>query len=75
MFIFQGTSAQKKSYERESSELMQSIAHAKFELDMANENFSYATDPLLVDAYAYQIKAAQAKYSYLLKKLKHSTKN
>lgn len=80
MFIFQNalnTTEQKKNakhrlYSEENRELMQSIARAKLELDIANQNFSYATDPLLVDVYTYQIKAAQAKYSYLLQKVKCS---
>ena len=55
----------------ENAELLRSIAYAKLELEVANQNFSYATDPLLVDLYAYQIKASQAKYTYLLKKAQH----
>lgn len=51
---------------QQNSQLLKSISLAKLELETAHQNFSYATDPLLVDVYAYQIKAAQAKYSYLL---------
>lgn len=53
---------------KENTELLSSIARAKLELEIANQNFSYVTDPLLVDVYTYQIKAAQAKYRYLLQK-------
>lgn len=52
----------------EITELLKNIAMTKLELELANQNFSYAVDPLLVDMYSYQIKAAQAKYRYLLKK-------
>ena len=52
----------------ENAELLQNITRAKLELEAANQNFSDATDPLLVDLYAYQIKASQAKYAYLIKK-------
>lgn len=56
--------------DRECLQLIKSIDEARRELDSANENFAYVTDPLLVDAYAYQIKSAQAKYSYLLSRAK-----
>lgn len=50
----------------ETAQVLSSIAKAKQELEIANQNFSYATEPLLVDMYSYEIKAAQAKYRYLL---------
>ena len=76
MFMFQSiqnlhrteNTSQKRCENLENSELLRSIARTKLELEIANQNFSYATDPLLVDVYSYQIKAAQAKYSYLLQK-------
>lgn len=73
MFLFPNTAhshaaktLQRQQQVREHAELLQSIARAKLELEIANQNFSYVTDPLLVDVYTYQIKAAQAKYRYLL---------
>lgn len=69
MFNASAKSSQKKYKENIADrELLHDIALAKLELEIANQNFSYATDALLVDVYAYQIKAAQAKYSYLLQK-------
>lgn len=50
----------------ETAQLLNGITKAKQELEIANQNFSYATDPLLVDMYSYQIKSIQAKYRYLL---------
>lgn len=50
----------------ETAQVLSSIARAKQDLEIANQNFSYATEPLLVDMYSYEIKAAQAKYRYLL---------
>lgn len=50
----------------ETAQLLNGITKAKQELEIANQNFSYATDPLLVDMYSYQIKAIQAKYRYLM---------
>lgn len=46
--------------------LLGDIRRAKAELDAANENFLYETDPMLVDMYTYQIKACQAKFCYLM---------
>lgn len=75
MFLFQNTAnphmtkvSSNRQQSAEHAELLQSIARAKLELEIANQNFSYVTDPLLVDMYTYQIKAAQAKYRYLLQK-------
>ncbi len=69
MFNTSAKPSQKKYNENATDrELLHDIALAKLELEIANQNFSYATDSLLVDVYAYQIKAAQAKYSYLLQK-------
>lgn len=67
MFIF-SNSAKESAANKENEQLLESIAQAKLEIESANQNFSYATEPLLVDVYTYQIKSAQAKYSYLLKK-------
>lgn len=58
-----------KSEEEKDKELIQSIILTKKELDMANTNFEYA-EKELIDYYAYQIKANQAKLNYLLKKVK-----
>lgn len=69
MFNASAKSSQRKYKNNNTDrELLHDIALAKLELEIANQNFSYATDALLVDVYAYQIKAAQAKYSYLLQK-------
>lgn len=62
MSIFQNT----QKLPRENEQLLKSIFEAQMELEAAHQNFAYATDPMLVDVYAYQIKSAQAKYSYLI---------
>jgi hypothetical protein len=51
------------------SELLKSIKNAIKELDMAHDNYDYASGDL-IDYYSYQIKAAQAKFDYFLKRLK-----
>ncbi len=57
---------QSQTERAEQKVLLRNILHAKYELECATQNFSYATDPVLIDMYAYQIKACQAKYHYLL---------
>ena len=56
----------RKKVSTEVTELLRNIAAAKIEMEAANQNFSYAVEPLLVDMYIYQAKAAQTKYSYLI---------
>lgn len=50
-------------------DLIKCLIRTKGELDLANKNFEFAEGEL-VDYYAYQIKANQAKINYLLKKIK-----
>lgn len=57
----------------EKKEVMSDLRCAKNELDMAISNFSFATDPELIDLYSYQIKAAQLKYNYHLTRAKKIT--
>lgn len=47
-------------------ELIRTIIKTREELKLANHNFEYARGDL-VDYYTYQIKANQAKLSYLIK--------
>lgn len=58
-----------KTEEEGDLELIQSLMKTKIELKVANKNFEFA-EAELIDYYAYQIKANQAKLDYLLKKIK-----
>lgn len=60
-----------KTEEEKQIELLVSIYKAKKELEQANHNFEYAEDEL-IDYFTYQIKAARAKFDYLVKKAKKS---
>ena len=55
--------------EEKDMDLIKCLIKTKGELDLANKNFEFAEGEL-VDYYAYQIKANQAKINYLLKKIK-----
>ena len=58
-----------KEKQRES-ELIKNLKIAQDELEMAVNNYEFAKEPELVDYYTYNIKAAQMKYEYLLRKAK-----
>lgn len=61
---------EKTELEREM-ELVKNIIKTREKIKSDNKNFEYAEDGL-VDYYAYQIKANQAKLNYLLKLAKAS---
>ena len=53
-----------KTDEEKSLDLVKSLIKTKMDLELASKNFEFA-DGELVDYYAYQIKANQAKINYL----------
>ena len=55
------------SEEDERRELMEALADTKRSLEVARESFEFAREPELVDATAFEIKALEARYSYLLR--------
>ena len=58
-----------KTDDEKSLDLVKSLIRTKMDLELAHKNFEFAEEEL-VDYYAYQIKANQAKINYLLKKIK-----
>ena len=59
----------KKNYEL--LKVLNEIKNAKYELQVANDNFETAENEL-IDYYAYQIKAIKAKLDYLIRFVKKS---
>ena len=53
-------------------ELISSINHVILEMENSYENYNLATGEM-IDFYAYDIKAKQAKYNYLRNQLKDLT--
>ena len=49
---------------------MDDLKKAQSDLDIAMNNYEFADEPDLVDYYTYNLKAAQMRYEYLLKKAK-----
>lgn len=58
------------SSKKEKNEMVDILKKAQIDLDIAMNNYEFADEPALVDYYTYNIKAAQMKYEYLLKKAK-----
>ena len=58
---------QKKERSTESEQILSEIEQTKLEMTTAYANFNNVTEAELIDFYAYQLKAAQAKYAHLLK--------
>jgi len=55
---------------KENADLVANLLDAKKELDIATANYEFVYEQDLIDYYAYEIKAAQIRYQYLLKKAK-----
>lgn len=53
-------------------ELISSMNHVILEIENSYENYNLATGKM-IDFYAYDIKAKQAKYNYLREQLKNLT--
>ena len=54
---------------QKEEELIKCVMKTKLELEVARNNYEYAEDEL-IDYFAYQIKANQAKLDYLLGRIK-----
>lgn len=63
-------SANIEKSDRERRELLQNLKQAKRDLDIASANFEFVNDEGLVDYYIYQMKAAETRYQYLIRKAK-----
>jgi hypothetical protein len=50
--------------------LLLALRDTRLELGRAHSGFNYARDSDLISAYIFEIKALQARYSYLLKQIK-----
>lgn len=55
---------------QKDNEMIDILKKAQVDLDIAMNNYEFAEEPELVDYYTYNIKAAQMRYEYLLRKVK-----
>ncbi|MDL2288845.1 YaaL family protein [Oscillospiraceae bacterium OttesenSCG-928-F05] len=56
--------------ERERRELLISLDRTKEELEFARIGFNMASDPDLVESSVFEINALQARYNYLLRRIR-----
>ena len=56
--------------EEERRELMLSLAHTRTLINQAYSCFNNASDQDLIESYVFEINALQARYNYLLRRVK-----
>ena len=54
----------------ENQELMDEIDRTKNKIESARNHFEQVVDPTLIDCYIYELKAAQLRYQFLLRRFK-----
>lgn len=56
--------------EEERRELMNSLSHTRALINQAYGGFNTASDGDLIESFVFEINALQARYNYLLRRLK-----
>lgn len=56
--------------EEERRELVSSLAHTRTLINQAYSGFNMARDSDLIESYVFEINALQARYNYLLRRVK-----
>ena len=56
--------------EEERQELMRSLSHTRTLINQAYGAFNCASDSDLIESYVFEINALQARYNYLLRRVK-----
>lgn len=56
--------------ETERRELKASLAHTQTLINQAYGSFNHTSDSDLIDSYVFEINALQARYNYLLRRIK-----
>ena len=56
--------------DEERRELMSSLAHTRTLINQAYGGFNSANDADLIESYVFEINALQARYNYLLRRVK-----
>ena len=60
----------RRAREAERRELMASLAHTRTLINQAYGGFNTASDGDLIESYVFEINALQARYNYLLRRVK-----
>ena len=56
--------------EEERRELLQSLSHTRTLINQAYGGFNNASDGDLIESYVFEINSLQARYNYLLRRVK-----
>ena len=59
-----------RPHERERKELMDSLSRTRVLISQAYCGFNTTSDHDLIESYVYEINALQARYNYLLRRVK-----
>ena len=54
----------------QADQLLESLRATREQMHQAYSGFNNTSDPDLIDAYVFEMKALQARYSYLLRRVK-----
>ena len=63
-------SGRKQELPPENQELIEEIDRTRNTIDSARNHFEHVVDPTLIDCYIYELKAAQLRYQFLLRRFK-----
>ena len=56
--------------EQERQDLLQSLSHTRTLINQAYGGFNNASDSDLIESYVFEINSLQARYNYLLRRVK-----
>ena len=62
--------ARRVSQEEERRDLTSSLSHTRTLINQAYSGFNMASDSDLIESYVFEINALQARYNYLLRRVK-----
>lgn len=69
-FVFGRRRAQAEAEEDERRTLLEGLCRTRTLIAQAYSGFNSAADPDLIESYVFEINALQARYSYLLRRVK-----
>ena len=63
-------SRRRQSQPPENQEVIEEIDRTRNTIESARNHFEQVVDPTLIDCYIYELKAAQLRYQFLLRRFK-----
>ncbi|MCI9106576.1 MAG: YaaL family protein [Lachnospiraceae bacterium] len=63
-------SKRQQEFPLENQELIEEIDRTRNTIESARNHFEQVVDPTLIDCYIYELKAAQLRYQFLLRRFK-----